>query len=50
MNVFLNGLEYARTNIDDLLIISTMSFKDHINKLDKVLSKLNKKGFKVSKT
>ena len=43
-----NGLEYIRTYIDDLLIISYESFEDHINKLDNVLSKLNQKGFKVN--
>ena len=37
-----------KTHIDDLLIISNKSFEDHINKLDKVLSKLNQKGFKVN--
>ena len=31
-----------------LLIISRKSSKDHINKLDKVLSKLKQKGFKVN--
>ena len=40
MNELFNGLEYVRTYIDDLLIISLKSFEDHINKLDKVLSKL----------
>ena len=40
-NKLFNGLEYVGTNIDDLLIISNKSFKDHIKKLDKVLSKLN---------
>ena len=48
MNKLFNGLEYVKTNIDDFLIISNKSFEDHINKLDKVLSKLNQKGFKVS--
>ena len=38
MNELFNGLEYVRTYIDDLLIISNKSFEDHINKLEKVLS------------
>ena len=46
MNELLNGIEYVRTYIDDLLIISNKSFEDHINKSDKVLSKLNQKRFK----
>ena len=48
MNELFNGLEQVRTYINDLLIISNKSFGDHINKLDKVLSKLNQKGFKVN--
>ena len=46
MNKLFNGLEYVRTYIDDLLIISKKSFEDHINKLNKVLSKLNQKGLR----
>ena len=38
MKKLFNGLEYVRTNIDDLLIISNKSYEDHINKLDKVLN------------
>ena len=42
-----NGTVYfVGTYIDDFLIISNKSFEDHINKLDKVLSKLNQKGFR----
>ena len=48
MNKLFNGLEYVRSYIEDLLIISNKPFEDHINKLDKVLSKLNKKVFKVN--
>ena len=43
-----NGLDYVRTCIDDLLIISNKSFEHHIDKLDKVLSKLNQKCLKVN--
>ena len=43
-----NGLEYVRTFICDLWIISNKSFEDHINKLDKVLSKLNQKALKIN--
>ena len=48
MNILFYGLEYVRIYIDDLLIISKKSFEDHINKLDKILSKLIQKGFKVN--
>ena len=43
MDKWFNGLEYDRTYIDDLLIMSNKSFEDHFNKLDKVLSQLIKK-------
>ena len=48
MNEFFNGLDYVRTYIDDLLIISNTSLEDHIEKLDKVLSKLKSAGFKIN--
>ena len=34
--------------MNDLLIISNKSFKNHINKVCKVLSKLNQNSFKVN--
>ena len=46
INELLNGLDYVRTFIDDLLIISNKSFGVHIHKVDKNLSKLKQKGFK----
>ena len=48
MNKRFNGLDYVRPYIDDLLIISNKSLEDHINKLDKVLSKLKPAGFKAN--
>ena len=33
------GLDYVKTYIDNLLIISKEPLVDHINKLDKVLNK-----------
>ena len=47
MNEFFNCLDFVRTYIDDLLIISNKSLEDHIKKLDKVLNKLKSAGFKV---
>ena len=32
MNVIFYGLEYVRTYIDDLFIISNGNFEDHVNK------------------
>ena len=48
MNELFYGLDYVRTYIDDLLLISNKSLEDHIKKLDKVLSKLKSAGFKVN--
>ena len=48
MNKLFNGLEFVTTHIGDLLVISNKSFEHRINKLDKVLSELNQKGFKVN--
>ena len=48
MNELFTGFEYVRTYIDDLLIISNGSFEDHLQKVDKVLSKLKSAGFKVN--
>ena len=43
-----NGLEYVRTYIDDLLMISNKSFEDHINKSGNIIRKFNQKGFKLN--
>ena len=48
VNKLFNGLEYVRTHIDDLLIMSNKSFEDHINKLDKVINKSKQKSFKLN--
>ena len=48
MNKSFNGLDYVITYIDKQMIISYKSFKDHIKKLDIVLSKLKLTGFKVN--
>ena len=48
MNELLNGLDYVRTHIDDLLKSSNNSLEDHIKKIDKVICKLKSAGFKVN--
>ena len=48
MNELFNDLEYVRTYIDDLLIISNESLEDHLDKVGKVLKKLQAAGFKVN--
>ena len=48
MSKLFNGLEYVRTYIDDLLIISNSNFEDHINKAKTVLKKLKQAGSKIN--
>ena len=48
MSDLMEGLEFARAYIDDLLIISTGDFSNHLRHLDEVLSRLNTSGLKVN--
>ena len=41
-------LEHVRAYIDDLLIISNSTYSDHLDKLDKVLHRVEKAGLKVN--
>ena len=42
MSKLMEGLEFVRTYLDDLLIISNGSFDDHLQQLDTVLHRLNR--------
>ena len=44
----MQGLEFVRIYIDDLLYITTSSFQDHLTKLDKVLERIEKVGLKIN--
>ena len=48
MSELFDGLEYVRTYIDDLLILSKGTHEDHLEKLEKVLTRLRKAGLKVN--
>ena len=48
MSILMGDLEYVRAYIDDLLVLSKGSWEDHLNKLDEVLTRLNKAGLKVN--
>ena len=50
MMELLGDLEYAWTYIDDILITSSGSYQDHMEKLNEVLSCLCKAGFCVNVT
>ena len=48
MNDLMEGLEFARAHIDDLLILSTGSFSNHLEHLDEVLTRLSASGLKIN--
>ena len=48
MSTLMHDLEYVRTYIDDLLILSSGSWEDHLEKLDQVLERIEKAGLKVN--
>ena len=47
MNNIMSGLEYVRTYLDDLLILSNGDFMDHLSKVKTVLQRLSRAGLKV---
>ena len=40
VNILFNDLEYVRAYLDDLLIMFSSTFEDHLDKLGKVLQRL----------
>ena len=48
MSGLMSTLEYVRTYLDDLLIISQGDFNDHLEKLQAALQKLQEAGLKVN--
>ena len=42
------GMEFARAYIDDLLVLSSSTLDDHLDKLEQVLQKLQEAGLKVN--
>ena len=42
----MNGLEYVRTYLDDLLVLSNKSFEDHLQWIEEVLERLATAGLK----
>ena len=47
MNNLMSGLEYVKTYLDDLLILSNGTFEDHLSKVGTVLQRLSSAGLKV---
>ena len=50
MTNLMTSLEYVRTYIDDLLIITSDTYDDHLEKLEVVLSRLHDAGLRVNAT
>lgn len=48
MSELMVGLDYVRTYIDDLLVVTKNSLTDHLDKLDQVLKRLKDAGLKVN--
>ena len=46
MSGLMSTLEYVRTYLDDLLVVTKDSFADHLEKLEVVLDRLQKAGLK----
>ena len=48
MNELFEGLDIVRAHINDLLCLSKGSFEDHLQKLERVLTRLTRAGLKVN--
>jgi hypothetical protein len=48
MSKLVQDIEYVKTYLDDLLILTNISFKDHLLKLEMVLARLSTAGMKVN--
>ena len=48
MSELFNGLDFVRTYIDDVLSLTKGSFKDHLEKLELILARLQESGLKVN--
>jgi hypothetical protein len=48
MSKLVQDMEYIKSYLDDLLILTNSSFKDHLFKLEMVLARLSTSGMKVN--
>jgi hypothetical protein len=48
MSKLVQVMEYVKTYLDDLLILTNNSFKDHLLKLEMVLARLSSAGMRVN--
>jgi transposase InsO family protein len=50
MSTLMAGLEFVRTYLDDVLVLTTGTWDDHLRKLDVVLHRIAQAGLKVNAT
>ena len=48
MHELMSGLDFVRAYIDDILVMTTSDWDDHLSKLDEVLTRLGSVGLKVN--
>jgi hypothetical protein len=48
MSKFVQDMEYVKIYLDNLLILTNNSFKDHLDKLDMALARLSTTGMRVN--
>ena len=48
MSELFDGLEFLQTYIDDLLCLTKGTFEDHLEKLKRILARLQQAGLKVN--
>ena len=48
MSELFDGLEFVRTYIDDLLCLTKGTFEEHLEKLKRILARLQRAGLKVN--
>jgi hypothetical protein len=48
MSKFTQGMEYIKTYLDDLLILTKNNFKDHLLKVEMVLARLSTAGMRIN--
>jgi hypothetical protein len=48
MSMLVQDMEYVKTYLDDLLILTNSSFKGHLLKLEMVLARLSTAGIRVN--
>ena len=48
INQLMDGLDYVRAYLDDILIVTKNTYDDHLNKLDTVLQRLHAANLKIN--